>query len=401
MRILCIGDATVASGFSFCTHAICDQLHDRGHHLKVLGIHFCGEPHDYPYDIYPTINPYKGFIDKLGISRAEHELTTLKYDAVVIVTDVWTIDLYVSELKSRVESLPPIIAQIAVDGYNQRRGKLDELSGIIVWDSFARDELLGAGVETEILSCPLGVDSKTFYPESKPDCHEVMGLGKIWDNLAVTSSVGESFKIGFVGRNCMRKRIDLLINYFSCWISQAEPSLDPVLIIQTARSGATGFDIVSLANYYGVRGRVVVLEVEQQHGIPEPQMRYLYGCFDVFVTVSQGEGFCLPALEAMACGVPCLLPSWSGVGGWAKNSCVQFGHTDSISMAPCDFNSYTIGFVPDKASVINGLNLLTDPGTREVYIKKGIELSSSMSRHSSSVVMADFVERIGAEHNAV
>ncbi len=46
--------------------------------------------------------------------------------------------------------------------------------------------------------------------------------------------------------------------------------------------------------------------------LPENALPNLYKSFDCFVLPSRGEGFGLPLIEAMACGVPTVGPAWGG-----------------------------------------------------------------------------------------
>lgn len=41
-------------------------------------------------------------------------------------------------------------------------------------------------------------------------------------------------------------------------------------------------------------------------------MRHIYNQCDAYVTPTMGEGFCLPILESMACGLPVIAPTWGG-----------------------------------------------------------------------------------------
>jgi glycosyltransferase involved in cell wall biosynthesis len=51
----------------------------------------------------------------------------------------------------------------------------------------------------------------------------------------------------------------------------------------------------------------------------QPELAYLYGSCDVFVSTSWREGFGLPPLEAMACGAPVVLTDSGGVREFARD----------------------------------------------------------------------------------
>lgn len=54
--------------------------------------------------------------------------------------------------------------------------------------------------------------------------------------------------------------------------------------------------------------------------LPEEALPNLYKSFDCFVLPSRGEGFGLPLIEAMACGIPTVGPSWGGNTDFMNNS---------------------------------------------------------------------------------
>jgi glycosyltransferase involved in cell wall biosynthesis len=52
-------------------------------------------------------------------------------------------------------------------------------------------------------------------------------------------------------------------------------------------------------------------EMKAEEGIPDKDIPYLINCFDVYLTTSGGEGFNIPAVEAMACGIPVVYSNYS------------------------------------------------------------------------------------------
>lgn len=68
-----------------------------------------------------------------------------------------------------------------------------------------------------------------------------------------------------------------------------------------------------MANVWGVTDRIQFSkDMTADHGIKTKFMPMVYNCFDVYLAMSGGEGFCLPVVEAMACGKPIVYSDYSG-----------------------------------------------------------------------------------------
>lgn len=356
--ILWLGDAVVKTGFSRCTHAVCDHLHSLGWNVHVLGINYYGDPHKYSYKIYPCYQPVDGGHDKFGVTRLPLLIDRIKPDIVVILQDPWNINGYFQELEEweelkrragvEVSSRPKIISWLAVDSKNQHSEHLNKLDHIIVWTEFAVEEIKRGGYEKGISIVPLGVDTDIFRPIPKSEARQRTCAGVVKDT---------DFVVGFVGRNQVRKRLDLLIQYYAEWRSQYKIT-DSWLYLHVAPTGERGYDVRSLIRYYGLTGSVLMNEPSVGQGEPELLMPYVYSAFDVFMSASQAEGWNLPALEAMACGTPCILADWAG-HDWAKGgSALLIPCTSTAMTAPQNGRLHTIGGIMDKENAIDVLHSL-------------------------------------------
>lgn len=89
-------------------------------------------------------------------------------------------------------------------------------------------------------------------------------------------------------------------------------------MLENEESGGAGlgYDLPTMAPRYGLqRGRDVVWP--KDGGVPEEEMsRTVYASADVFLSTSTGEGFQYPAWEALACGVPLVVPNDSARAAW-------------------------------------------------------------------------------------
>ncbi len=106
----------------------------------------------------------------------------------------------------------------------------------------------------------------------------------------------------FVGGTIWRKGIDLLV---SAWAEAFTPADEVALVIKDFGAaswyrGQTAQD--QLRRFAGRTDIAPVVYLEND--IKAHELAALYRAADVLVAPYRGEGFCLPALEAMACGVP-------------------------------------------------------------------------------------------------
>lgn len=366
MKILFVGDTpTVSSGFGMCTKAVCAEALRRGHDISVLGINEYGDPHDFPYKIFPARQPLKGGRDAFGVTRLPGLALELMPDCVVLLNDPWNVPHYIDALQSTFKaankSAPPVFGWLAVDGMNQAPKCIDGLAAAIAWTEFGKAELSKTGYAGPIHIVPLGVDIETFYPVEQKGARM---------NACPPNLPENAYIVGVVGRNQIRKRLDLTIEYFAKWLAET-PETDPrYLYLHVAPTGDTGCDIKALVRYYskysGISGRVILAEPHIGVGVSSDNMRYLYNSFDAYLTTSQAEGWCLPALEAMACGVPVVGPNFGGLGSWlAEYASEETGnpailvHCDTFALtAPLNSLSHTIGGIPNRQSIISGLNFL-------------------------------------------
>ncbi len=164
----------------------------------------------------------------------------------------------------------------------------------------------------------------------------------------------DAYIVGVVGRNQPRKRLDLAMQYFA----ECRELNDALLYMHVAPTGDCGADLRALTLYYGLAGRVILAEPDIGSGVGEDIMPLVYSSFDVLFTTTQGEGWGLTTMEAMACGVPCVVPDWSALGEWPSDAVIKVPCTSTALTAPINARAYTIGGVPDKAAMIAELAAL-------------------------------------------
>jgi len=146
------------------------------------------------------------------------------------------------------------------------------------------------------------------------------------------------------------------------------------LLLHVAPTGEDAYDIDNLVSHFKLQGSVVKLLPSQGKGLADDGMPWVYACMDAYLSMAQGEGWNLCAMEAMACGIPCVLPDQGGPGEWAK---------PAASMVECP----TYSFTPWKINAKHGVpsveaaaralvHLYRDDDFHQGQIERGLELTA-------------------------
>lgn len=135
---------------------------------------------------------------------------------------------------------------------------------------------------------PHGVDTDVFAPEGRES-----GGGPVFLS---------------VGANTYRKRFDVLVEAFA----RAKLSLPDARLIIKTDSGKKpgGFDLQHLLGCHDTSGAVSIIDREMS----DAEMAGLYASSDIYVHTAEWEGFGIPAVEAMACGLPVVTHPVQGPG---------------------------------------------------------------------------------------
>lgn len=191
-----------------------------------------------------------------------------------------------------------------------------------IWvpSAYVRDGYVDGGMPPGIVDVvPNGVDLDRFVPDGPAlDLTALAGPGSRARGDAACTFL-------FVGGTIWRKGIDVLL---AAWARAFGPQDDVQLVIKdfgadSSYKGQTqGGEIARLA----ARADVAPVAHVTENLAPE-QLPALYRAADVVVLPYRAEGFCLPALEAMACGVPVIHTAAGPTGefcppdaGWALSS---------------------------------------------------------------------------------
>jgi glycosyltransferase involved in cell wall biosynthesis len=208
-------------------------------------------------------------------------------------------------------------------------------------------------------------DVLRFYPNLDPSKLHVVYLGVSESFLSpVTAEQKDKVRqqcrltrpyVLYVGKlDSPYKNVDVLLDVYAG---------DPVLHDQ--------FDLVLVHSDRGSDQQVATMRrlgdrVKQYSGVSEAQLKLFYSCCSVFVYPSKHEGFGLPILEAMACGVPVITADVSSMPEVAGGAALLFQPESRDGLRRCL------------------LSLLDDDGLRTTLVNKGFGNLSRFSWDSSA-----------------
>jgi glycosyltransferase involved in cell wall biosynthesis len=184
-----------------------------------------------------------------------------------------------------------------------------------VWvpSTFNRETFLNSGLQVPIHVMPLGVNPDYFNPKIR----------------AFRPSQRYTFLSVFEWGE--RKAGELLLHaYF-----QAFSGNDDVLLLLKIINTDPGVNVQRQIAALGLPAVGPPVAILYNQELPSHQMGSLYRSTDCFVLPTRGEGFGMPILEAMACGLPVIATGWSA-------------HTDFVTPEVA-YPLRVAGLIPAKA----------------------------------------------------
>ena len=166
-------------------------------------------------------------------------------------------------------------------------------------------------MEEEFTNCeeswyiPHGVDSNFFKPKLNP----------MYGEKPLKDIAGDAFVVGCVARNQHRKNIPRLIKGFKEFVDRNDLKPDQAkLLLHMDWTDAMGWPFPEFAAHYGIEEYLLpplmgVLDAGE--ALSEESMVEMYNCMDMFVLPTAGEGFGIPTIEAMSCGVPVAVTNYT------------------------------------------------------------------------------------------
>lgn len=189
---------------------------------------------------------------------------------------------------------------------------------VVTPSSWTRVKLIDAGMDPDgIHVVPHGIDPAIFFPAStvqRASARQAIGVG---DDQFTFLNIGGSF---------WNKGIDLLVRAFAA-VLREHPRARLVLKDNRKLYGTTSDDLI--ARLVQERPDEITPQVLGAiNTIPGTltlgQLASLYGAVDLYVSPYRAEGFNMPVLEAMACGLPVLVTAGGATDDFVTQGAGRF-----------------------------------------------------------------------------
>lgn len=301
-KILWYGDACCNTGFARVTHSVLEHL-TKEHDVTVIGINATGDPHAYPFKVYPASTIHCA--DRFGIPRIPEIIEKVKPDVFICLQDIWICNQVWERCQFLKQSHKfKFIAYFPIDseGYYP-----DMLRNIPHWDMAitftvnCANRILEHGIQaTRLGVLPHGVDTGKFSPMPRDEARERLGLPK------------DKFIVLNANRNQPRKRIDLTIQAFAKF---AVDKPDTMLYLHMGVKDM-GWDILPLfkreMQRHGLddtqRLALTSNNINYTDAPPDELLNLIYNACDVGINTADGEGWGLVSFEHASCRKPQVVP---------------------------------------------------------------------------------------------
>lgn len=320
----------------------------------------------------------------------DHIIQTEKPDVYIGVQDIWGVDYSVdknwfknihSVIWTTLDSMP--LLQTAVD-------MAPKIKNYWMWSNFAEKEMHRLG-HKHVKTVHTGIDKNNFHRLEQYKKNELRQRFEI-DK--------DTFVIGFVARNQLRKQFINLIEGFSIF-KKNNPNIKAKLLFHTNWAEPGGWDIHKFANIYGVNIKDILttyickacrnyhikdftghdtncplckhekscITTGVQFGVNEHQLNEIYNLMDIYVHPFSSGGIEIPILEAKLAEIITCVTNYS---------CGEELCEDGSGTLPLEFSKY-------YEHGTNFIKATTSPSSIAKQIQKVFNMDDSKRREFSKI----------------
>jgi glycosyltransferase involved in cell wall biosynthesis len=305
IKVLVYADSpTCATGFGTVTRNICEALYKTGRYeIDILGINFWGDPHSFPYRIWPTgIN---GDRDPYGRKKVASMIPQMKYDILFLLQDTFILD-FMPALFTKLRTDGKVFKSICyfpIDGVPKTQwiANVNNADEVVAYSQFGADAAKVALPDCKDLHIiPHGANVNDFkpLPLGEIKAFRKQYFGKHSDKFIITN----------LNRNQHRKDIPRTIAAFKKFRESVPES---VLYLHMAPKDQ-GWNLPEVCKSYGFNLAEDVIFPENfgpNQGYPREVVNMIYNAADLVVSTTLGEGYGLSWVESMAAKTSVLMPN--------------------------------------------------------------------------------------------
>jgi glycosyltransferase involved in cell wall biosynthesis len=325
-RLLVAGDGSGITGFSRVIRSILEPL-SSGFQIHHLAVGYFGDPHGYPWPLYPAV--IGG--DDFGVKRVRNLAEVLKPDLIFLVSTFETVGNYLEELRP-LRAGAKVVAYCPVESGPIDPGVVARLAGLsklvlytrsakqIFLDALARSALPQPQAARLADPCvvPHGVDTTHFYPMSPGSAGPAEARRAAKRQLfGDDEELCNSFIVLNANRNQPRKRIDVTMKGFAIFAA-GKPNNVRLYLHMGIQD--MGWNVITLAERYGITDRLILTNRSMTiPAVPDAELNLIYNACDVGLNTCSSEGWGLVSFEHGATRAAQILPRqaaleelWSG-----------------------------------------------------------------------------------------
>lgn len=380
MKVLLFGDSGVPTGFGRICDEVGMRLHQRGYHVLAVSLPYDGlMPAQYEGQMLPY------FVSSLAgkpnwIEPTMAVINAWQPDVVVVCQDFpYAEQIFLSPLDwSRMGRVivTPVDGKPLYPNWVKIAGQVD---AVLTISQFGVEAMREAGIHARL--CRPGVNGNTFFRQTADVRAE---------NRAKLGLTPGAFLMGTMAMNQGRKAIPQMMAAF---FDFAKDKPEARYLMDMEPQSPAGWDLRALCQQNGWdAGRLIFRADAARAGL---SLNDRYNLLDVHAVVSFREGYGLPLVEAMACGVVSMALDWcSGteVLGQGRGALVK----TLEGFSPSTWGG-ALDKMPDVADMTRQLQFLYDhPAERAAIAERGMAWSRAQSWDAAADVVMDAIEQARA-----
>jgi glycosyltransferase involved in cell wall biosynthesis len=377
MRVLVFSDDGTITGYGRFSMEVNTRLHGQGIdimatsmlHNGLLPVMYDGEK--LPYWVAP-----------LGLEKwLQHFLQVLNYfqpQIVCIIKDLSYVELLTQAMT------PYDIKRVIVTGIDGKPitprwlDPLKSASSVVSFSQFGVNALAEQGIQATQIAP--GIDDSHFQPmdsESRLQLRQRLGIAD------------DTFVLLTVAQNQHRKAIPHMLEGFFRF---ADTHPNSLFILDMLPEALNGWDIPVLCEHFGWDISKLRFHVDVQ----ELTMAERYNLANAHTVLSHREGWSLPLVEAMACGVVSLAMDWCS----GSEIC---GEGKGVLVKPLDYKTVStwgnaFDYHPDVNDFSEKLTWLHDhPAECQQIIETGKQWAQTLTWETASQQLHDIFDRVMSE----